>query len=236
MNNKELELQKVKARVLANWENDPIASLYELRLTAKDVDLFQYRPELRELEQAILHRLLEKKREHIETQITTEQLIDLLAENPMGYDWMLFYNALKMKDDLKQKATHFNKLFNKKEDIDILIFALLSEKKIDYDYKIGETVINPAKCVSLKDNDEITNTQKMIVDTMNNDVVRAKTAISVFYVFITSNWKDYALGKEINCLDTIVNVTDTLLGIKDEKSLNAEETKLFEVLKKTSNV
>ncbi|WP_232028563.1 hypothetical protein [Metamycoplasma cloacale] len=212
--------------------NDPLKAIYlidqklksfltkdmhSLLLTAKDDILYQ----------------IKKNDLKTKTDLKTLELINALKNKKMDYIFMLNYNQLKTRSDLKEYASEFQYFFNTEgfdnAGFQTLIYDLLAELNIDYDYKVKSEIINPAKLGSFLKNADILKMQKELFDTFAKDVAKYKIATQVFSAYLFLNWIEILTLKTKNDYQTIVNVIEVILGNKNKDLLNEEELKVYKI-------
>ncbi|MBN0919603.1 hypothetical protein [[Mycoplasma] gypis] len=216
-----------------NIDSDPIAALFKLKQTAGDIEIFGYRPELREIEHDIIRNCLIHP--DFKTSLTTQQILSVLKTDQMDYGFMIFFNQLKLKDDIDKHAQDIQEFFNLYENhqsMAVLFYNMLNEKNIDYNYTFKGVSFNPSKTINLESNKDIIAIKKVINEEFEKDPSAGKIAIQVFTTFLVENWINIILEKTKNFQGLVLNVTWCLLGKKSVDDLNQSELDFYEFFKK----
>ncbi|QJG66816.1 hypothetical protein [Mycoplasma phocoenae] len=209
-------------------ETDPALALYTLK-HEKRFTMTEVSPIVRETEQAFLIETLSDNTDY-PTALTAEQLINEIKTDLVDYYFMIMYMKLKNKDITKH-AADFQWFFEQKEgmhqEILTLIWNLLHEKTIDYEYKFKDIRLNPSKLSNINSNKEFFKIKETLNSMYEKNPSEGKVAIQVFAKFANMYWLDIIQENKLMSADMIINVTNVLLGNKDKTSLNAEETTLY---------
>ncbi|TPR53360.1 hypothetical protein [Metamycoplasma neophronis] len=234
MNIEEKEFDKLYEQVEEIRKEDPLKAIYLIDEAKKN---FVTRNELADIESLRENIVFQIKKNKLitKTNLDTLTMINSLKNKKMDYVFMLIYNELKNREDLKQYASEFQYFFNSEgfdnAGFQTLVYDLLYNAKIDYDYKVQNEIINPVKLGSFLENKEILKMQDEIFATFNKDVAKNKIARQVFSAYLFQNWVDILLKKTQNDYIQIVDVVGVLYGEKNVDELDESEKKLYAIFR-----
>ncbi|MGC7154672.1 hypothetical protein [Metamycoplasma hominis] len=215
-------------------KEDPLKAIYVLDEDKKQFSLKEDLDDLDALRDNIEFQL--KKQNLItSTKLDTLSLINSLKNKKMGYAFMLSYNELKKRDDIAKYAIEFQDFF-KGNDFDskgfqTLIYDLLVNSNIDFEYDIQNKKINPKKLGSLLKNAEIQKMQDEIIATFDKDISKNKVARQVFSAYLFQNWVAILLHETKDDYLKISHVIEVILGNQTPDSLSKEEKELYNIFK-----
>ncbi|MDC8916564.1 hypothetical protein PR240_02440 [Metamycoplasma hyosynoviae] len=165
------------------------------------------------------------------TNLPTLDLINIIKSKKMDHLFFVCYNILKTREDVKDYASEFQFFFNYKNFDESmfspLIYDLLVEDQIDYDYKVEQKIINPKKLGSVLKNKDIAKLEEELKEEYGKDIAKFKIVNQLFSIYIFKNWSKILFNETKNDYITIKNVAEVLLGNKDKTSLTADEEKEF---------
>ncbi|TDU97835.1 hypothetical protein [Metamycoplasma hyosynoviae] len=165
------------------------------------------------------------------TNLPTLDLINIIKSKKMDHLFFVCYNILKTREDVKDYASEFQFFFNYKNFDDSmfspLIYDLLVEHQIDYDYKVEQKTINPKKLGSVLKNKDIAKLEEELKEEYGKDIAKFKIVNQLFSIYIFKNWSKILFNETKNDYITIKNVAEVLLGNKDKSSLTTDEEKEF---------
>ncbi|MBN0970880.1 hypothetical protein [Mycoplasma phocoeninasale] len=230
-----LDFERILAEVTEIRKDDPIRAIYVVDGHLKNAILSDDVADLEALRQNIIFQI-KKDNLAVKTTLDTLSLINSLKGKKMDYVFMLNYNELKKRDDFEQYAAEFQHFFNQ-HDFDsagfqTLIYDLLQNKQIDFDYSVRGQIINPKKLGSFLENTGISKMQAEIFATFDKDIAKNKVARQVFSAYLFKNWVDILLRKTTHDYEQIINVVNVLYGEKDKSELNAEEKAIYQIFSK----
>lgn len=229
-NEKEFEQELTKIMKVAN--EDGLYASYLIDDALKQFPLKEEQDALNALRQGIANDL-RKKNISSKTKLTTLQLINFLKNKVVDYIFMFCYLELKKREDIDTFANEFQHFFNgnsfENKGYQTLIYTLLEENKIDFDYKIENQIINPKKLGSFTNNPNIKKIEKELLNFYSKDIAKYKTASQVFSAYLFENWINILLNKTINEYETIVNVAEVLLGNKPKDTLTEKELEVYKI-------
>ncbi|WP_369085940.1 hypothetical protein AB5V95_00375 [Metamycoplasma spumans] len=234
MSIQENEFDKLYQQVEEIRKEDPLRAIYLIDENKKN---FVTRNELADLDSLRENIIFQIKKNKLitNTKLDTLSLINSLKNKRMDYVFMLNYNELKKRNDLKEYSSEFQYFFNSEgfdnAGFQTLIYDLLHNCHIDYDYKVNGNVINPEKMGSFLENEEILKMQNEIFATFEKDVAKNKIARQVFSAYLFQNWIDILLKQTKNDYIQIINVVKVLYGEKNVNELTEQETKLYNIFK-----
>ncbi|MDD1378434.1 hypothetical protein PT310_02220 [Metamycoplasma hyosynoviae] len=165
------------------------------------------------------------------TNLPTLDLINIIKSKKMDHLFFVCYNILKTREDVKDYASEFQFFFNYKNFDESmfspLIYDLLVEHQIDYDYKVEQKIINPKKLGSVLKNKDIAKLEEELKEEYGKDIAKFKIVNQLFSIYIFKNWSKILFNETKNDYITIKNVAEVLLGNKDKSSLTTDEEKEF---------
>ncbi|MDC8917846.1 hypothetical protein PUW93_01980 [Metamycoplasma hyosynoviae] len=165
------------------------------------------------------------------TNLPTLDLINIIKSKKMDHLFFVCYNILKTREDVKDYASEFQFFFNYKNFDESmfspLIYDLLVEHQIDYDYKVEQKIINPKKLGSVLKNKDIAKLEEELKEEYGKDIAKFKVVNHLFSIYIFKNWSKILFNETKNDYITIKNVAEVLLGNKDKSSLTTDEEKEF---------
>ncbi|ASI54008.1 hypothetical protein MHSN_02340 [Metamycoplasma hyosynoviae] len=165
------------------------------------------------------------------TNLPTLDLINIIKSKKMDHLFFVCYNILKTREDVNDYASEFQFFFNYKNFDESmfspLIYDLLVEHQIDYDYKVEQKIINPKKLGSVLKNKDIAKLEEELKEEYGKDIAKFKIVNQLFSIYIFKNWSKILFNETKNDYITIKNVAEVLLGNKDKTSLTADEEKEF---------
>ncbi|ENY68739.1 Hypothetical protein, putative granin [Metamycoplasma auris 15026] len=213
---------------------DPLKAIYLLDEAKNQFPLPAMQNEIESFRNIILSQI---KRNNLKTTTSLEtlELINSLKNKKMDYVFMLIYNELKNRD-ISSYLSEFQYFF---EGIDFdsngfqaLIYDLLQQKNVDYDYKINNEIINPSKDGSFLKNAAIAKLEKEIIELFKSDISKTKIARQVFGAYLFQNWVAILKNRTQDDYSIISNVTKVLFNEKDASELNETELSLYKLLAK----
>ncbi|VEU55587.1 hypothetical protein [Metamycoplasma orale] len=233
MSEKNHEFQKLIDLIEKEKEEDPIKASYLIDKSLKEYVLKEEQEVLNYLREKIIFDI-KKNKLLVKTSLPTIDLINFLKSLKMDYLFMVCYNELKNRNDVKNLASEFQYFFNKDGfeygSFQTLIYELMVEKEIDYEYIIKKEKINPKKFKSLLSNKDIDKIKNEVLTKYEKDIANYKIASQVFAGYLFLYWVDILKNKTKNDYETIVSVTEVLLGNKDKKDLkDKNELELYEI-------
>lgn len=233
MSEKNHEFQKLIDLIEKEKEEDPIKASYLIDKSLKEYVLKEEQEVLNYLREKIIFEI-KKNKLLVKTSLPTIDLINFLKSLKMDYLFMVCYNELKNRNDVKNLASEFQYFFNKDGfeygSFQTLIYELMVEKEIDYEYIIKKEKINPKKFKSLLSNKDIDKIKNEVLTKYEKDIANYKIASQVFAGYLFLYWVDILKNKTKNDYETIVSVTEVLLGNKDKKDLkDKNELELYEI-------
>lgn len=233
MSEKNHEFQKLIDLIEKEKEEDPIKASYLIDKSLKEYVLKEEQEVLNYLREKIIFEI-KKNKLLVKTSLPTIDLINFLKSLKMDYLFMVCYNELKNRNDIKDLASEFQYFFNKDGfeygSFQTLIYELMVEKEIDYEYIIKKEKINPKKFKSLLSNKDIDKIKNEVLTKYEKDIANYKIASQVFAGYLFLYWVDILKNKTKNDYETIVSVTEVLLGNKDKKDLkDKNELELYEI-------
>ena len=233
MSKKNHEFQKLIDLIEKEKEEDPIKASYLIDKSLKEYVLKEEQEVLNYLREKIIFEI-KKNKLLVKTSLPTIDLINFLKSLKMDYLFMVCYNELKNRNDIKDLASEFQYFFNKDGfeygSFQTLIYELMVEKEIDYEYIIKKEKINPKKFKSLLSNKDIDKIKNEVLTKYEKDIANYKIASQVFAGYLFLYWVDILKNKTKNDYETIVSVTEVLLGNKDKKDLkDKNELELYEI-------
>ena len=233
MSEKNHEFQKLIGLIEKEKEEDPIKASYLIDKSLKEYVLKEEQEVLNYLREKIIFEI-KKNKLLVKTSLPTIDLINFLKSLKMDYLFMVCYNELKNRNDIKDLASEFQYFFNKDGfeygSFQTLIYELMVEKEIDYEYIIKKEKINPKKFKSLLSNKDIDKIKNEVLTKYEKDIANYKIASQVFAAYLFLYWVDILKNKTKNDYETIVSVTEVLLGNKDKKDLkDKNELELYEI-------
>ncbi|AXE60777.1 hypothetical protein DA803_01585 [[Mycoplasma] phocae] len=234
-NNNALDFDKILEEITLIRKDDPIKAIYKVDEYLKNAVLSDDIADLESLRQNIIFQI-KKDNLIVKTNLDTLSLINSLKNKKMDYVFMLNYNELKGRDDFHKHAAEFQHFFNQSDfdsgGFQTLIYDLLQNKEIDFDYLVNGQIINPKKLGSFLENPGISKMQSEIFATFDKDVAKNKVARQVFSAYLFKNWVDILLKKTTHDYEQIINVVNVLYGEKDENELNNEEKAIYQIFSK----
>lgn len=233
MSEKNHEFQKLIDLIEKEKEEDPIKASYLIDKSLKEYVLKEEQEVLNYLREKIIFEI-KKNKLLVKTSLPTIDLINFLKSLKMDYLFMVCYNELKNRNDIKDLASEFQYFFNKDGfeygSFQTLIYELMVEKEIDYEYIIKKEKINPKKFKSLLSNKDIDKIKNEVLTKYEKDIANYKIASQVFAGYLFLYWVDILKNKTKNDYETIVSVTEVLLGNKNKKDLKGKnELELYEI-------
>lgn len=233
MSEKNHEFQKLIDLIEKEKNEDPIKASYLIDKSLKEYVLKEEQEVLNYLREKIIFEI-KKNKLLVKTSLPTIDLINFLKSLKMDYLFMVCYNELKNRNDVKNLASEFQYFFNKDGfeygSFQTLIYELMVEKEIDYEYIIKKEKINPKKFKSLLSNKDIDKIKNEVLTKYEKDIANYKIASQVFAGYLFLYWVDILKNKTKNDYETIVSVTEVLLGNKDKKDLkDKNELELYEI-------
>ena len=233
MSEKNHEFQKLIDLIEKEKKEDPIKASYLIDKSLKEYVLKEEQEVLNYLREKIIFEI-KKNKLLVKTSLPTIDLINFLKSLKMDYLFMVCYNELKNRNDIKDLASEFQYFFNKDGfeygSFQTLIYELMVEKEIDYEYIIKKEKINPKKFKSLLSNKDIDKIKNEVLTKYEKDIAKYKIASQVFAGYLFLYWVDILKNKNKNDYETIVSVTEVLLGNKDKKDLkDKNELELYEI-------
>lgn len=233
MSEKNHEFQKLIDLIEKEKNEDPIKASYLIDKSLKEYVLKEEQEVLNYLREKIIFDI-KKNKLLVKTSLPTIDLINFLKSLKMDYLFMVCYNELKNRNDVKDLASEFQYFFNKDGfeygSFQTLIYELMVEKEIDYEYIIKKEKINPKKFKSLLSNKDIDKIKNEVLTKYEKDIANYKIASQVFAGYLFLYWVDILKNKTKNDYETIVSVTEVLLGNKDKKDLkDKNELELYEI-------
>ena len=233
MSEKNHEFQKLIDLIEKEKEEDPIKASYLIDKSLKEYVLKEEQEVLNYLREKIIFEI-KKNKLLVKTSLPTIDLINFLKSLKMDYLFMVCYNELKNRNDIKDLASEFQYFFNKDGfeygSFQTLIYELMVEKEIDYEYIIKKEKINPKKFKSLLSNKDIDKIKNEVLTKYEKDIANYKIASQVFAGYLFLYWVDILKNKTKNDYETIISVTEVLLGNKDKKDLkDKNELELYEI-------
>lgn len=233
MSEKNHEFQKLIDLIEKEKDEDPIKASYLIDKSLKEYVLKEEQEVLNYLREKIIFDI-KKNKLLVKTSLPTIDLINFLKSLKMDYLFMVCYNELKNRNDIKDLASEFQYFFNKDGfeygSFQTLIYELMVEKEIDYEYIIKKEKINPKKFKSLLSNKDIDKIKNEVLTKYEKDIANYKIASQVFAGYLFLYWVDILKNKTKNDYETIVSVTEVLLGNKDKKDLkDKNELELYEI-------
>ena len=233
MSEKNHEFQKLIDLIEKEKKEDPIKASYLIDKSLKEYVLKEEQEVLNYLREKIIFEI-KKNKLLVKTSLPTIDLINFLKSLKMDYLFMVCYNELKNRNDIKDLASEFQYFFNKDGfeygSFQTLIYELMVEKEIDYEYTIKKEKINPKKFKSLLLNKDIDKIKNEVLTKYEKDIANYKIASQVFAGYLFLYWVDILKNKTKNDYETIVSVTEVLLGNKDKKDLkDKNELELYEI-------
>lgn len=233
MSEKNHEFQKLIDLIEKEKKEDPIKASYLIDKSLKEYVLKEEQEVLNYLREKIIFEI-KKNKLLVKTSLSTIDLINFLKSLKMDYLFMVCYNELKNRNDIKDLASEFQYFFNKDGfeygSFQTLIYELMVEKEIDYEYIIKKEKINPKKFKSLLSNKDIDKIKNEVLTKYEKDIANYKIASQVFAGYLFLYWVDILKNKTKNDYETIVSVTEVLLGNKDKKDLkDKNELELYEI-------
>lgn len=233
MSEKNHEFQKLIDLIEKEKDEDPIKASYLIDKSLKEYVLKEEQEVLNYLREKIIFEI-KKNKLLVKTSLPTIDLINFLKSLKMDYLFMVCYNELKNRNDIKDLASEFQYFFNKDGfeygSFQTLIYELMVEKEIDYEYIIKKEKINPKKFKSLLSNKDIDKIKNEVLTKYEKDIANYKIASQVFAGYLFLYWVDILKNKTKNDYETIVSVTEVLLGNKNKKDLkNKNELELYEI-------
>lgn len=233
MSEKNHEFQKLIDLIEKEKEEDPIKASYLIDKSLKEYVLKEEQEVLNYLREKIIFDI-KKNKLLVKTSLPTIDLINFLKSLKMDYLFMVCYNELKNRNDIKDLASEFQYFFNKDGfeygSFQTLIYELMVEKEIDYEYIIKKEKINPKKFKSLLSNKDIDKIKNEVLTKYEKDIANYKIASQVFAGYLFLYWVDILKNKTKNDYETIVSVTEVLLGNKNKKDLkDKNELELYEI-------
>ncbi|TPE57543.1 hypothetical protein FJO69_01255 [[Mycoplasma] falconis] len=214
--------------------SDPLKAIYVIDEAKKQFAAKNEQQDLDTLRELVLIEI-KKKNLKTQTSLDTLSLINSLKNKKMDYAFMLIYNELKAREDLAKYASEFQYFFNEEgfdaSGFQTLIYDLLSEANIDWEYKIQGKTINPSKLGSFLKNQDILKMQNEIINSFYDDVAKNKIARQVFAAYLFQNWIDILLNKTNEDYENIINVVKVLYGEQKPEGLSEKAQKLYEVFK-----
>ena len=233
MSEKNHEFQKLIDLIEIEKEEDPIKASYLIDKSLKEYVLKEEQEVLNYLREKIIFEI-KKNKLLVKTSLPTIDLINFLKSLKMDYLFMVCYNELKNRNDIKDLASEFQYFFNKDGfeygSFQTLIYELMVEKEIDYEYIIKKEKINPKKFKSLLSNKDIDKIKNEVLTKYEKDIANYKIASQVFAGYLFLYWVDILKNKTKNDYETIVSVTEVLLGNKNKKDLKGKnELELYEI-------
>lgn len=233
MSEKNHEFQKLIDLIEKEKKEDPIKASYLIDKSLKEYVLKEEQEVLNYLREKIIFEI-KKNKLLVKTSLPTIDLINFLKSLKMDYLFMVCYNELKNRNDVKNLASEFQYFFNKDGfeygSFQTLIYELMVEKEIDYKYIIKKEKINPKKFKSLLSNKDIDKIKNEVLTKYEKDIANYKIASQVFAGYLFLYWVDILKNKTKNDYETIVSVTEVLLGNKDKKDLkDKNELELYEI-------
>lgn len=233
MSEKNHEFQKLIDLIEKEKNEDPIKASYLIDKSLKEYVLKEEQEVLNYLREKIIFEI-KKNKLLVKTSLPTIDLINFLKSLKMDYLFMVCYNELKNRNDIKDLASEFQYFFNKDGfeygSFQTLIYELMVEKEIDYEYIIKKEKINPKKFKSLLSNKDIDKIKNEVLTKYEKDIANYKIASQVFAGYLFLYWVDILKNKTKNDYETIVSVTEVLLGNKNKKDLkNKNELELYEI-------
>lgn len=233
MSEKNHEFQKLIDLIEKEKNEDPIKASYLIDKSLKEYVLKEEQEVLNYLREKIIFDI-KKNKLLVKTSLPTIDLINFLKSLKMDYLFMVCYNELKNRNDIKDLASEFQYFFNKDGfeygSFQTLIYELMVEKEIDYEYIIKKEKINPKKFKSLLSNKDIDKIKNEVLTKYEKDIANYKIASQVFAGYLFLYWVDILKNKTKNDYETIVSVTEVLLGNKDKKDLkDKNELELYEI-------
>ena len=233
MSEKNHEFQKLIDLIEKEKKEDPIKASYLIDKSLKEYVLKEEQEVLNYLREKIIFDI-KKNKLLVKTSLPTIDLINFLKYLKMDYLFMVCYNELKNRNDIKDLASEFQYFFNKDGfeygSFQTLIYELMVEKEIDYEYIIKKEKINPKKFKSLLSNKDIDKIKNEVLTKYEKDIANYKIASQVFAGYLFLYWVDILKNKTKNDYETIVSVTEVLLGNKDKKDLkDKNELELYEI-------
>lgn len=233
MSEKNHEFQKLIDLIEKEKKEDPIKASYLIDKSLKEYVLKEEQEVLNYLREKIIFEI-KKNKLLVKTSLPTIDLINFLKSLKMDYLFMVCYNELKNRNDVKDLASEFQYFFNKDGfeygSFQTLIYELMVEKEIDYEYIIKKEKINPKKFKSLLSNKDIDKIKNEVLTKYEKDIANYKIASQVFAGYLFLYWVDILKNKTKNDYETIVSVTEVLLGNKDKKDLkDKNELELYEI-------
>ena len=233
MSEKNHEFQKLIDLIEKEKKEDPIKASYLIDKSLKEYVLKEEQEVLNYLREKIIFEI-KKNKLLVKTSLPTIDLINFLKSLKMDYLFMVCYNELKNRNDVKNLASEFQYFFNKDgfeySSFQTLIYELMVEKEIDYEYIIKKEKINPKKFKSLLSNKDIDKIKNEVLTKYEKDIANYKIASQVFAGYLFLYWVDILKNKTKNDYETIVSVTEVLLGNKDKKDLkDKNELELYEI-------
>ena len=236
MDNKNLEFETKIANIEENILIDPLKATY---LIDESLNLFSYSKDMQQVLLSLREKaLFQIKKNNLitKTNLSTLELINFLKNKKMDHLFMVCYKTLlnKNDDEIAKFASEFQYFFNEKsfEDASFqtLIYDLLVQKNINYDYKYNQKIINPKKLGSILENENILKLQKKILQQYEKDVAIYKIASQVFAAYLFLKWDDILYKKTNNESKTINNVINVFLNKSDKKALiEKDELDLYNV-------
>ncbi|AWX69317.1 hypothetical protein [[Mycoplasma] anseris] len=233
MNNQDINQFEEFLKEIENIrEQDPLKAIYLIDQKLKTFLSKEFHSTLEALRDDILFQI--KKNElKTKTNLNTLELINSLKNKKMDYIFMLNYNQLRDRKDVKEYASEFQLFFNGQgfdnDGFQTLIYDLLADKMIDYDYQVANEIINPNKLGSFLKNPEIKKIQNELFNSFSKDVAKYKIASQVFSAYLFENWVSILLNKSVNEYQTISNVVEVLMGNKNQTELNEAEHNLYKL-------
>lgn len=233
MSEKNHEFQKLIDLIEKEKDEDPLKASYLIDKSLKEYVLKEEQDVLNYLREKIIFEI-KKNKLLVKTSLPTIDLINFLKSLKMDYLFMVCYNELKNRNDIKDLASEFQYFFNKDGfeygSFQTLIYELMVEKEIDYEYIIKKEKINPKKFKSLLLNKDIDKIKNEVLTKYEKDIANYKIASQVFAAYLFLYWVDILKNKTKNDYETIVSVTEVLLGNKDKKDLkDKNELELYEI-------
>ena len=233
MSEKNHEFQKLIDLIEKEKKEDPIKASYLIDKSLKEYVLKEEQEVLNYLREKIIFEI-KKNKLLVKTSLPTIDLINFLKSLKIDYLFMVCYNELKNRNDVKNLASEFQYFFNKDGfeygSFQTLIYELMVEKEIDYKYIIKKEKINPKKFKSLLSNKDIDKIKNEVLTKYEKDIANYKIASQVFAGYLFLYWVDILKNKTKNDYETIVSVTEVLLGNKDKKDLkDKNELELYEI-------
>lgn len=233
MSEKNHEFQKLIDLIEKEKKEDPLKASYLIDKSLKEYVLKEEQEVLNYLREKIIFDI-KKNKLLVKTSLPTIDLINFLKSLKMDYLFMVCYNELKNRNDVKNLASEFQYFFNKDGfeygSFQTLIYELMVEKEIDYEYIIKKEKINPKKFKSLLSNKDIDKIKNEVLTKYEKDIANYKIASQVFAGYLFLYWVDILKNKTKNDYETIVSVIEVLLGNKNKKDLkDKNEVELYEI-------